>query len=494
MLQRLRDARTRGHDASPRGAPPSAPMSARLSTADWTGLPAAIAGDVVLPGSTPLRARAPARHGPLLAGAAAGDRALRDAGRRRRDARLRSPLRDAGRDPQRRRTASPAAPRPTGIVIDVAPMNAVSAAEGTVATVGAGARLARRLRRAGRARARPSPAAADPTVGIAGLTLGGGLGHPRPPARADLRPAASPPQVVLADGRGRRLRRATTTPSCSGRCAAPAAAGSASVTRSDVRHGAGAGARPASSLHLAARRRRRDDRGVAGLGARRARRAGRQPAGHRRPRTRPGWWPSGCSAPCSVPKPTRRAARCVRRARRAAARPRPPSPSCRTGETKRHLAELDAGSALKPEPAHLLVQVRVLPALPAGGRDRCPRRPSGQPAASRDAHASSTSSPGAAPTTGWTPTPRRSCIVPSGSCSSTRSPSRLRRRSRGHASGWRVDGRWCTRPAPAAAYPNFPDPELSPWDPAYHGANGDRLRRMKASYDPDGVFGANDRR
>ena len=44
------------------------------------------------------------------------------------------------------------------------------------------------------------------------------------------------------------------------------------------------------------------------------------------------------------------------------------------------------------------------------------------------------------------------------------------------------------------AYANFPDPELSPWDPAYHGANGERLRRIKASYDPDGVFGANDRR
>jgi FAD/FMN-containing dehydrogenase len=36
-------------------------------------------------------------------------------------------------------------------------------------------------------------------------------------------------------------------------------------------------------------------------------------------------------------------------------------------------------------------------------------------------------------------------------------------------------------------YPNFPDPDLT--DPAaYHGANLERVRRVKAQYDPDGVF------
>jgi FAD/FMN-containing dehydrogenase len=37
-------------------------------------------------------------------------------------------------------------------------------------------------------------------------------------------------------------------------------------------------------------------------------------------------------------------------------------------------------------------------------------------------------------------------------------------------------------------YPNFPDPELEDPLVAYHGGNLERLRRVKAMYDPDGVF------
>jgi FAD/FMN-containing dehydrogenase len=37
-------------------------------------------------------------------------------------------------------------------------------------------------------------------------------------------------------------------------------------------------------------------------------------------------------------------------------------------------------------------------------------------------------------------------------------------------------------------YPNFPDPDLQDWAQAYHGTNYDRLRRVKAAYDPGGFF------
>jgi FAD/FMN-containing dehydrogenase len=38
-------------------------------------------------------------------------------------------------------------------------------------------------------------------------------------------------------------------------------------------------------------------------------------------------------------------------------------------------------------------------------------------------------------------------------------------------------------------YPNFPDPDFDDWSEAYHGGNRERLLRVRASYDPDGFFG-----
>jgi FAD/FMN-containing dehydrogenase len=38
-------------------------------------------------------------------------------------------------------------------------------------------------------------------------------------------------------------------------------------------------------------------------------------------------------------------------------------------------------------------------------------------------------------------------------------------------------------------YPNFPDPELANWAEAYYGANYERLLRVKQEYDPDRRFG-----
>jgi FAD/FMN-containing dehydrogenase len=85
-----------------------------------------------------------------------------------------------------------------GMVIDVTPMRSVSLADGT-ATVGAGTRLGEMydaLTRHGRT----IPAGCGPTVGIAGLTLGGGLGilGRKHGLTCDHLLAA---QVVLADGR-----------------------------------------------------------------------------------------------------------------------------------------------------------------------------------------------------------------------------------------------------------------------------------------------------
>jgi FAD/FMN-containing dehydrogenase len=38
------------------------------------------------------------------------------------------------------------------------------------------------------------------------------------------------------------------------------------------------------------------------------------------------------------------------------------------------------------------------------------------------------------------------------------------------------------------AYVNFPDADLDEWDAAYHGANRERLLRVRAEYDPEGVL------
>jgi FAD/FMN-containing dehydrogenase len=52
-------------------------------------------------------------------------------------------------------------------------------------------------------------------------------------------------------------------------------------------------------------------------------------------------------------------------------------------------------------------------------------------------------------------------------------------------SSWSTAHPWGT----GGVYPNFPDPDLDEWDVAYHGPNLDRLRRIKAAYDPTGRFG-----
>jgi FAD/FMN-containing dehydrogenase len=57
------------------------------------------------------------------------------------------------------------------------------------------------------------------------------------------------------------------------------------------------------------------------------------------------------------------------------------------------------------------------------------------------------------------------------------------------------DREWLTRSwsivhpwASGGVYPNFPDPDLHDWARAYHGSNFERLQRVKARYDPTGFF------
>jgi FAD/FMN-containing dehydrogenase len=53
-----------------------------------------------------------------------------------------------------------------------------------------------------------------------------------------------------------------------------------------------------------------------------------------------------------------------------------------------------------------------------------------------------------------------------------------------------VTASWAiTRPhGSGGVYPNYPDPALPPWDRAYHATNLDRLRAVKARYDPADLF------
>ncbi|MEU4448576.1 FAD-binding oxidoreductase [Actinosynnema sp. NPDC050801] len=52
------------------------------------------------------------------------------------------------------------------------------------------------------------------------------------------------------------------------------------------------------------------------------------------------------------------------------------------------------------------------------------------------------------------------------------------------AAAWAITHPWGT----GRVYPNFPDPAQVDWLTAYYGANADRLRAVKAHYDPDDVF------
>ncbi len=68
-------------------------------------------------------------------------------------------------------------------------------------------------------------------------------------------------------------------------------------------------------------------------------------------------------------------------------------------------------------------------------------------------------------------------------------PADARDADRDRACRW-LERSWELLRASAAGgvFPNFPDPDLAEWARAYHGPNHERLTRVKARYDPDNVF------
>jgi FAD/FMN-containing dehydrogenase len=172
-------------------------MTRSITEPDWAALRAGIAGEALLPGSAgyelarkPEIARfADARPEAVVRCATPADVAATISLARR--AGLPTATRSGGHDFAGHSSTD-------GIVIDVSPMRSVSV-QGEVATIGAGARLAD-VYDSLAALGRTIPAGCGPTVGIAGLTLGGGLGilGRRYGLTCDSLLAA---QVVLADGR-----------------------------------------------------------------------------------------------------------------------------------------------------------------------------------------------------------------------------------------------------------------------------------------------------
>jgi FAD/FMN-containing dehydrogenase len=160
-------------------------------------------------------------------------------------------------------------------------------------------------------------------------------------------------------------------------------------------------------------------------------------------------------------------------------------------QAKRHLSEGDPGSAAEPEDGHLFAKSEFF-------RTSLP----GESVAALVDHVAAARVPGQARELDFTPWGgaynrvrpdatafahrrerfllKHQVVVAPDGAAATRAAREWLGRS------WAI----AHRDGAGGAYPNFPDPDLDSWDPAYHGANRERLLGVKARYDPDDAFGA----
>ena len=378
-------------------------------------------------------------------------------------------------------TASPGAPPPDGVVIDVAPDGRRRSST----------RRGRHDRR--RCAARPTsttrstregarlPAGCGPEVGIAGLTLGGGLGML---GRTHGLTATSswPREVVLADG---SVVEASEEPSRSLFWALRGAGGGQFGVVTDAGRCGRLPRRRATSIHLSwpLERAARVIDGMAGVVAGRAGRDGGEPAVLTR-RRRSGVHVARRSASSADAAGSPAAAASLaesRGIRRSSQRQAP------YRETKGWLAEHGPGEG--PPGGHDHSQVGVLPASAPGGRDRrgCAEILAADGAARRGARAGTHAlgrglQPGAGGATALRP-PRRALPAQAG-----------RRGRSGRGSERRAEPGWRTRGRSSHPYgsrrrlPQLPGPRARGLGRAYHGDEPRAARAAKAAYDPQGVF------
>jgi FAD/FMN-containing dehydrogenase len=460
-------------------------MSTVPSTTDWNALDSAIAGDVVLPGSSEYEAtRRPAMARffdirPQAIVRCHTPQDVADALALARQWEIPVTARSGGH-------CFAGCSSTSGVLLDVGPMDAVTVADDTV-TVGAGVRLGR-LYDVLDERARTIAGGCGPSVGIAGLTLGGGLGilGRRHGLTSDQLLAAA---LVLADGRvvdcdehhhpdlfwalrgAGGLRFGLVTRLVLRTLPAPDATGfelrwrpeAATTVVEGWQHWApGAPEEVAASLIITAGA--DPDRPIdvrvfgAALGSERDVRHELDGLV-----TRVGVDPVSATL---EHLPYRQA--------------------------KRWLAEHDEGSTAKPEPGHLYAKSEFFPApLPA------------RTIAALVMHIGDHRIAGQARELDFTPLGGAYNRVPADATAFVHRAERFLLKhevvvaaEQSHAltppaRDWLRRSWALAHPSAAGgAYSNFPDADLDAWDRAYHGANLDRLRRVKTLYDPHHTFRA----